>query len=424
MFMVRREQGRHGEMLAGLAAFAAQSAVAVWHAPLALLYAENGETENALAELDGLTRDGVQAIRRDLTWLFCVASLAAACAACDSRRHAAALYDALLPYDGGTVAEGVFCYFGPVAYYLGMLATTLASHDAAARHLDAALAAARGLGARPFVARILLAQAQALEAGDRADPSRAEGLRRQAAEFAESLGMHGVAAAARCNGAPTGQFEGAPTARQSGDTTPAADRVQPERRRATLRREGDVWVIGYEGRTSSMKAIKGFRYLVRLLASPGREFHVLEMAQGTARPAAPAAEGLGPILDGRARGEIRRRLAELREELAEAETDDDEVRASRARAEVESIGDMVAGAVGLGGRDREQGSDAERARAAVTKAVRAAIARIERFDAALADVLTRTIRTGVFCSYEPLDPVPIDWDVDLPDEPGGVLGRS
>jgi tetratricopeptide (TPR) repeat protein len=407
LFMIRREQGRHREMLDGLAAIAGQSLVAVWHAPLALLYAEHGETESALAELDGLMRNGMQALRRDLTWLFSVASLAAACNACDSRVHAPLLYDALLPYDGHTVAEGVFCYFGPVSYYLGLLATTRGDPAAAMRHLDDALAAARADGARPFVARILLAQAQAVEAGRPADPSRARALRRQAAELGDSMGMRGVAAAARQG------LEG------------ATDGAAPERVRARLRCEGDFWVVGYQGRSAQMKAIKGFLYLARLLESPGEEFHVLDLAQRTVPRDAPSArtvvaDGVGPILDARAKNEIRRRLAELREELEEAEANNDGFRASTVRAEIRSIGDAVAGSVGLGGRDRTQGSQAERARAAVTKALRATIERIEQFDPSLADVLSRTVRTGVFCSYVPLAGLPIDWEVVAPTHLGDV----
>lgn len=409
LFMIRREQGRHGEMVDGLAAIAAESVVAVWHAPLALLYAENGAPAQALAELDALVGNGMHAIRRDLTWLFSVACCAAACHACGSRAHAAPLYEALLPFDGHTVAEGVFCYFGPVAYYLGLLALTRDQPETAARHLGAALDAARASGARPFVARILLAQAEEREQAG--DPAGAAPLRRQALELAESLGLHGVAAAARAAARQ-------PAASDGGASHPAAsDAAAPAHAaRAVLRREADVWVVSYGARSGRVKGIKGFVYLARLLAAPGQEFHVLEMtqhaaaAEGDAAPPAPA-DDLGPRLDARAKDEIRRRLADLRETLAEAEANQDRYRAAQARAEIESIADALAGAVGLGGRDRPSGADAERARVAVTKALRAAIERIGRVDPALADMLARTVRTGVFCSYVPLAHLPIEWDV-------------
>jgi tetratricopeptide (TPR) repeat protein len=397
LFMIRREQGRHGEMLDGLAAIAASSVVAVWHAPLALLHAETGDAAQARAVLETLTRDGMQTVRRDLTWLFSVACLAAACHASGSRAHAATLYDALAPYDGHTVVEGVFCYFGPVAYYLGLLASTAGRHEEAARHLESALAAARALGARPFVARILLAQAQAIEAAG-GDETMAASLRRDALELAESMGMRGVAEVARRPAAATASASAAPG-------------------RAGLRRDGDVWVVSFQGKSARVKAIKGFVYLHRLLAEPGREFNVVEMTRHAGPPEADGAPGavdggLGPILDPRAKREVRERLADLRETMAEAEANNDPERAARARAEIEWLAETMAGAVGLGGRDREQGAAAERARAAVTKALRAAIDRVARFDPALGEILSRTIRTGVFCSYEPMAQMPIVWELD------------
>ncbi len=349
---------------------------------------------------DAAARDGLQAVRRDLTWLFSVACFAAACHASGSRAHAATLYDALAPYDGHTVVEGVFCYFGPVAYYLGMLASTAGRHDAAARHLDAALAATRALGARPFVARILLAQAQAIEAAGGA-ATRAASLRHEALELAESMGMRGV-----------GELARRPTA--------AAESTGAVPGRAGLRRDGDVWIVAFEGRSARVKAIKGFVYLRRLLAEPGREFNVVEMtrhAEPGEADAAPRADGgLGAVLDPRAKREVRERLDDLREALAEAEANNDPERAARARAEIEFLADTMAGAVGLGGRDREQGAASERARAAVTKALRAAIDRIARFEPALGEVLSRTIRTGVFCAYEPIAQMPIVWELDPADD--------
>lgn len=58
-------------------------------------------------------------------------------------------------------------------------------------------------------------------------------------------------------------------------------------------------------------------------------------------------------------------------------------------------------AVGLGGRDRRAASAAERARLNVTRVLRAAIARVEAALPALGAHLDRSVRTGIFCAYEP-----------------------
>jgi nucleoside-diphosphate-sugar epimerase len=54
---------------------------------------------------------------------------------------------------------------------------------------------------------------------------------------------------------------------------------------------------------------------------------------------------------------------------------------------------------------------AERARVAVTKAIKYALGKIAEQDAALADHLRRSVRTGYFCAYDPSPADPIVWDV-------------
>ena len=107
----------------------------------------------------------------------------------------------------------------------------------------------------------------------------------------------------------------------------------------------------------------------------------------------------------------RRHLEELRAELAEAEAFNDTGRAERARDEMEAIGEQLAAAVGLGGRDRETSSAAERARTAVTQRVRSAIKRIAQRQPALADHLAGRVETGTYCVYRPDPTRPIDWDL-------------
>ena len=44
-----------------------------------------------------------------------------------------------------------------------------------------------------------------------------------------------------------------------------------------FRREGDYWSVVFDGHTVRVRDLKGMRYLARLLADPGREFHVLAL---------------------------------------------------------------------------------------------------------------------------------------------------
>lgn len=125
----------------------------------------------------------------------------------------------------------------------------------------------------------------------------------------------------------------------------------------------------------------------------------------------PSSGETGPILDPQAKDAYRGRLEELQEELTEAEGSADQERAARAREEMEFLASELAGAVGLGGRDRRAPSDAERARVNVTKAIKSALGRVDEHSPALGHHLASTIRTGTFCSYVPDPRVPTAWQL-------------
>ena len=186
---------------------------------------------------------------------------------------------------------------------------------------------------------------------------------------------------------------------------------------ATLRREGDYWTLVYTRTTRRLKDMKGLHYLVHLLEHPGRELHVLDLL-GRTNAALDEPEVRGalrvaglPLLDGTAKASYRRRLAELREDLAEAERYHDAGRAEQSREEIETLTEQLAAAVGLGGRDRSTGSTAERARTTVTHRLRAVIRRIAQHHPGLGDHLATRVRTGTFCSYQPDPERPIVWAV-------------
>jgi len=195
-----------------------------------------------------------------------------------------------------------------------------------------------------------------------------------------------------------------------------------------FRREGEYWSIRFERDAFRLKDSKGLRYLAQLLGSPAREFLALELltaglGSGSTRDAVRVdrdrrESGLrlssgktGEILDPQAKDAYRRRLEELQDELKEAEGWADSERAARAREEMEFLARELAGAVGLGGRDRRAPSDVERARVNVTKAIKAAEARIGEHSPALARHLAITIRTGTFCSYIPDPRFPPTWQL-------------
>jgi tetratricopeptide (TPR) repeat protein len=188
-----------------------------------------------------------------------------------------------------------------------------------------------------------------------------------------------------------------------------------------FRREGDYWFVVFDGHTVRVRDLKGMHYLARLLADPGREFHVLDLVAAERGGELPADRDraadlphsslgdAGEILDARAKDAYRRRLAEIEDDIAEARTFGDDERAARSDAERNVLVQELARAFGLGGRGRRAASASERARAGVTRAVRHAIARIGEIHPQLGEHLGRTIRTGTYCAYVPDPRAPAGW---------------
>lgn len=191
--------------------------------------------------------------------------------------------------------------------------------------------------------------------------------------------------------------------------------------RASLSREGDFWVLTFEGKVIRVKDSKGMGYLARLLANPGAEIHAIDLAgPGSTRGGKRSSEdGLTTdpfgaadvLLDETAKARYRARIEDLRSDIEEAESFNDTSRAELARVELDALVQELSRAVGLGGRDRSGTSPSERARVNVTKVIRDVMQKIAQSHAGLGDHLNRSVRTGTFCSYD-VDPrFPIKWDV-------------
>lgn len=255
------------------------------------------------------------------------------------------------------------------------------------------------------VARMVLAEAHRA-AGDDA----LAGLELDAAvRTLDGIGAAGLAARAR---------ERRPGTRSS----PAVRSADAPRDTGVFRLTGDTRTVTFAGSTVLLRDLKGMQYLARLLATPGRELHVLDLVTAVhgvapgprSAPAVDddlhvAADDAGPLLDEQARQVYRRWLAEVEEDIAEAEEMGDAERAALARADRDHLVAELARAFGVGGRARAAASTSERARGSVTRAIRYALDRIRDQHPALADHLVRAVRTGTYCAYEPDPRAPITW---------------
>jgi hypothetical protein len=194
----------------------------------------------------------------------------------------------------------------------------------------------------------------------------------------------------------------------------------PTARRAVFRCDGETRLVRFEGITVHLRDLKGLRYIQRLLAEPGREFHVLDLVaveRGT-RPVARHDEGAAigpgdsaiPALDDQARAAYQRRLAEVDDDIEEARRMNDLGRLELAEHDREYLIAELTRAAGLGGRHRMVGGTAERARTAVTRSVRYAVQRLGEHEPVVAAHLSHAIRTGTYCSYVPDPRVPVVWE--------------
>jgi uncharacterized membrane protein len=198
-------------------------------------------------------------------------------------------------------------------------------------------------------------------------------------------------------------------------------------------KEGEYWSITYDGGEAiRVRDARGLSYIALLLRQPGQELHAIDIVRAYAGTAPVEIQGheeskwrpdrvdglrlgapgdSGEMLDAQARLAYRRRLDDLRSELEEAQACNDSGRAERMRHEIDCLTQELAHAIGLGGRIRRAGSQAERARVSVTRAITFALKRIESCHPALWHHFSRTIKTGTFCAYVPDPRVPITWEL-------------
>jgi hypothetical protein len=364
------------------------------HAVAAGFLALSGEAD----DLDGARRnlDIVLALDtwrddRSYLWSVFVGGMTTAAVRLDDRAVCAQLLAELEPVTGACGVNGALvCFMGSNAHWAGLLAAALGRRTDAERWLGQALDVHRRLGARAWEAETA-AELAVLGAG--------YGHRERAARTAAELGLHAVTARLDGEAADAGATEA------SGG--PVAD--------AELCRDGELWRVRHRGTTVHLPDLKGLADLAALLARPGRDVHVLELAGAVEHDR----EG-DPLLDATARTAYRRRLAELDDDLASARRDHDIGRVERADTERTALLDQLRTAAGLAGRDRPLGAGTtERARKAVTARLREAIQRVGAVLPELGAHLDRSVQTGTQCRYDPREP--LTWA--HPQQPGGRSRR-
>jgi tetratricopeptide (TPR) repeat protein len=423
MILPFREMGRLGELQQqARAAVNRHPYEPVYRAMLAWFLAEQGDTHEAEIHLKLLTADDYALVDAAQDRLACMAALAEAFSLLKKSKLAIALYDRLLPYADRMATFGSCGFFGVIARYLGKLAGVLSRFDEGIQYLEDAIRLNDKVGARLWsvYSRFDLAHLLAERRGQK-DAARALRLTASLYRDVADIGMPVLAERLEtlqtdlitcvCESAPS-RTERSVAEYGSRALLGSGEGQNSHTLSRFFRREGDYWTLGYDGASTRIKDIKGLKLLSHLLAHPGQRFHTVELELATERALQfrnnSTDSHLGPVLDSKAKQSYRARLSELQNELVEARDHEDEERVVELKREVSFFTRELARAVGLGGRDRNVGSEMERTRLRVTNAIRFAISRVSALHPVLGRHLQQKVITGNFCLYT-AEPSSADW---------------
>ena len=342
-------------------------------AALAVAAALSGDRPRAASALAALCGSDLAALPRSSSWLVTMNGVVEAAYLLEEPDVAARAYELLRPHAHLPMigSLGITC-FGSVQHALGVAALTSRQLDLAIEHLTAAVQHNLALAHWPALvaSRQRLAQAHVL----RGSPGDADAAHRE---------LDAATTEAASAGLPVPDY-------------PAAN---PAPAVAEIQRVGRKWRLTLRGRGVLVEDSIGMVHLAVLIANPRQEIQAADLVAGLAGLSGTSGEAGAAqrVLDPEAIAEYRSRLKRLDTEIDELEPD----RARQARAERDWLVAQLSSAAGFGGRTRAFPDQPERARVAVGKAIRRALARITEADGVIGEHLRQTVHTGVRCSYWP-----------------------
>ncbi|HUB39872.1 MAG TPA: hypothetical protein VMA72_13545 [Streptosporangiaceae bacterium] len=402
---IRWYQGRLGELLPMLedrvysqALSAVDNSTVV---ALAVAAALTGDRLTAASCLASLSGSDLADLPRSSSWLVTMNGVVEVAHLLADADVASAAYDLLLPFArlpmiGG---PGVSC-FGSTHQALGLASLTARELDRGIDHLRLAVQHNLALGHWPAVVSCRRRLADAYAVRDRqGDAEAAQRELDAAAVEAGALGLAVPAARAAITRARTTD-DTATRDTATRDIATRGDAVAPGV--ATCTRVGRRWQLTLLGRSVLVEDSIGMLHLAVLIANPRREIPAADLVSGLAALRGGGDSGAGqPALDPQAVSAYRRRLKQLNAAIDELEAGDAADQAASLRVERDWIMAQLANAAGLSGRTRFFSDEGERARVAVGKAIRRALARITEADADIGDHLRQRVHTGKRCSYWP-----------------------
>jgi hypothetical protein len=344
-------------------------------AALAVAAGLSGDLRTAASSLGTLCGDDLARLPRSSSWLGTMNGIVETAALLGDADVSARAYELLRPYASLPMVGslGITC-FGSVHQALGIASLTSGHLDRAIDHLRAAVQHNLALAHWPAV--VMARQRLARAYRRRGQPGDADAARSELETAAGEAAALGLPASGEDARRPAGLF-------------------------AECHRVGRKWRLAWQDRSALMEDSIGMTHLAVLVANPRQEILAADLAAGLAALGVAGEGGSAhPVLDQAAIAEYRSRLKRLDAELDQREPADEQDR-SAARAERDWLMAQLASAAGFSGRVRSFPDQGERARVAVGKAIRRALAKIGETDPILGEHLRQTVHTGVRCSYWP-----------------------
>jgi hypothetical protein len=369
---------------------------------LAVAAALDGDRRTAASSLAALCGSDLGNLARSSSWLVTMNGIVEAASLLGDADVAARAYELLLPHARLPMVGslGITC-FGSTQHALGVASLACGEHDRAVEHLRDAVRHNLALAHWPAV--IVSRQRLALGYAARGWRGDADAARRELDAAASE------AAPLRLDLAAVGAGRAVAACAKAG-----AKRSASAARGAVAgcERQGRKWRFTLDGRSVLVEDSIGMTHLAVLVANPRQDISAADLAAGmgtlaSAVSAATAVSAAGdtgaahPVLDREAIARYRARVVELDDRVAQFDTVGDPAAAETARAERDWLTAQLASAAGLRGRTRSFADEPERARVAVGKAIRRALARISEADEPIGEHLRQAVHTGARCSYWP-----------------------
>lgn len=191
-----------------------------------------------------------------------------------------------------------------------------------------------------------------------------------------------------------------------------------------LQCEGATWRAVFRGEACTVPDSKGMAYIALLLSNPNKEIHSTQLhgepvnfghglpAQepdndepvDQLRPKSGKRVHVDAVQDAEGAANYKRRLKKIKEQIEEARELGNTEQAAILAQEEHDLTKGIARSIGYGGQSRREGP-AKKARQAVSKAIKTALAGIKTAHPALHQHLETALKLGEFLKYQPDDGV-------------------